>query len=503
MPRLVAIGDSLTQGVQSGAVYKTDLSFPALIAEAMGLRVPRDFQVPGFPWSGLPLNIEALLRAMRRKLGSSINPLEWIFELPFLLADFIDDIEDLYERGAGSKPAAYGGIYHNLAVAGFQVYHSYTVNSEICQRQIEEDEGSIEDDLLKIPSASMYRIAQRVLNPKQLNDGRQCWTQIDNLCRLDTRADPVENLILFLGANDCLGTVRDLEVRDMPELSEMPKDCDAYELIRWRDEYNLTSETVFEHDYQRMVDQVAAAISKETNVFVGNLPYVTIPPITQAISGEDDREHNGRQYYTYYGTFFANRDNFTTQNRHLTGSQVRCVDDRIDRFNEIIDGIVKEQRETHNRNWHVVDICSLLNKLAFKRNMDVHFPQIPLHQYLTKEGDPNHPLLDEDLRPTPNVLRFETADSQRMGGGLFSLDCFHPTTIGYGLIAEVFLHKMGNTKRKTGNANVIDAKSVRLNWKNIIERDGLIRNPPVLWDDIIAAAEANPRLADLLYRVLI
>ena len=65
MPKLVAIGDSLTQGVQSGAIYKTELSFPALIAEAMGLRVPSDFRVPRFPGSGLPLNIEALLRSMR------------------------------------------------------------------------------------------------------------------------------------------------------------------------------------------------------------------------------------------------------------------------------------------------------------------------------------------------------------------------------------------------------------------------------------------------------
>lgn len=496
MPRLVAIGDSLTQGVQSGAIYKTESSFPALIAEAMGLRVPRDFRVPGFPWSGLPLNIEALLRSMRRKLGSSINPLEWIFELPSLIADFIDDVEDLYERGAGSRPAAYGGIYHNLAVAGFQVYHSYTVTSEICNQQIEENEGLIEDDLLKIPSASMYRIARRVLNPKQLNDERQSWTQIDNLRHLNTPGDPVENLILSLGANDCLGTVRDLEVRDMPELSEMPKDRDTYELMEWRGAYNLTSETVFEDDYRKMVRQISEAICDETNVFVGNVPHVTIPPITQAISGEDDCKHNERQYYTYYGTFFANPDNFTTRNRHLTGSEVRCIDDRIDRFNRIIDDIVREQRVTYGKNWHVVDLCGLLDRLAFKRNMNVHFPQIPLRQYFTEEGDPNHPLLDENLRPTPNVLRFETVDNQRMGGGLFSLDCFHPTTIGYGLIAEVFLREMED-------AEAIDTESVQLNWKNIIERDGLIRNPPVLWDDIIAAAEAHPRLADLLYRVLI
>lgn len=36
MPKLVAIGDSLTQGVQSGAVFSPDFSYPVRIARAMG-----------------------------------------------------------------------------------------------------------------------------------------------------------------------------------------------------------------------------------------------------------------------------------------------------------------------------------------------------------------------------------------------------------------------------------------------------------------------------------
>ena len=497
MPRLVAIGDSLTQGVQSGAIYKTESSFPALIAEAMGLRVPSDFRVPSFPGSGLPLNIEALLRSMRRKLGSSINPLEWIFELPFLLADFIDDVEDLYERPI-PRAATYGGIFHNLGIAGFQVYHSFTVNSEICNQQIECNEASIEDNFLGFPSESKYRIAQRVLNPRQLDGEHASRTQIDNLCHLNVSEGPVENLILCLGANDCLGTVKDLEVKEMPERDEMSGGDNTNALIKRRDAYNLTSETVFRHDYQEMVDQISAAISDDTNVFVGNVPHVTIPPITQVI-GEEDKIHNGRQYYTAYGPFFANRDNYSTRYAHLTGAEIRYIDDRIDRFNGIIDDIVGEQRETYDKNWHVVDICRLLDRLAFKRNVNAHVPQIPLHQYFTEEGNPNHPLLDESLRPTPNVLRFETANSQRMGGGLFSLDCFHPTTIGYGLIAEVFLHKM-NQYGAFGTEP--DREPVCLDWEKIIKRDTLIQSPPVLWDDIIEAAEAHPRLVELVRRGL-
>ena len=83
----------------------------------------------------------------------------------------------------------------------------------------------------------------------------------------------------------------------------MPKDCDTYELMEWRGAYNLTSETVFEHDYREMVRQISEAICDETNVFVGNVPHVTIPPITQVI-GEEDEIHNGQQYYNRLRTLF-------------------------------------------------------------------------------------------------------------------------------------------------------------------------------------------------------
>ncbi|MGK7877493.1 MAG: hypothetical protein AB4426_30585 [Xenococcaceae cyanobacterium] len=33
--KLVAIGDSLTQGFQSGSISKTDLSYPAMIARCL------------------------------------------------------------------------------------------------------------------------------------------------------------------------------------------------------------------------------------------------------------------------------------------------------------------------------------------------------------------------------------------------------------------------------------------------------------------------------------
>src|SRR5688572_8473516 len=66
MPPLVAIGDSFTQGFKSLAVSETHLSFPALIARALGV----EFSSPDFSHAGgLPLNMETLLRKSGKRVG--------------------------------------------------------------------------------------------------------------------------------------------------------------------------------------------------------------------------------------------------------------------------------------------------------------------------------------------------------------------------------------------------------------------------------------------------
>lgn len=503
MPKLVAIGDSLTQGVQSGAIFETELSYPALIAEAMGLDVPTDFRVPTFPGSGLPVNIEWLLHSMRRNLGESINWFEWRFEVPFLLANRLDSVEDMYERGEGSRRLGYSGVFHNLAVSGFRVFDSFKVHDDYCSCQINQKEKWIEDDFLGLPSAPMYRIAQRVLNPGDIEERRE-WTQIRNLQHLNENEGGVENLILFLGANDCLGTVKDLQMKRMRNYA--PSDPQE------RRNYNLTSVEAFESDYREMVRQISAAISSTTKVFVGTIPHVTIPPVTRGIG---DRLRSDPRYFQHYVPFFINDDDFDKRDRHLTGQQAWEIDQRINAFNNIIRRIVKDQKDDpiQRGEWYIVDICDLLDRLAVRRSEDPEDSSRPLQQLLERVED--HPLLG--LPSPPSVLLFESSDSEWEGGGFFSLDCFHPTTIGYGLIAEAFLAKMNeegvnipspaSSREDSDPVREEDQEQEprdwnRLNWQRLIEKDTLIQDPPVLWDDVVEAAKRNPRLAKLIYRVL-
>lgn len=497
MPKLVAIGDSLTQGVQSGAIYNTHLSYPALIAEVIGLTVrrlgpqdssdcPNEFRVPQLPESGLPLNIEQLLRTAHCEIGDDIDNLAEWGQLLSILPRFVQEAYDGW-RSPNAEPSAHQGVYHNLAVSGFRVFDSFSVDTQYCLEQIAAADRGILDELGFL-TAPMYRIAQRVLNPAQ-DSARNCRTQIDNLKHLNDKEGEVENLILFLGANDCLGTVVDLKIKDMK--TEEPLD-DPEER---RDNYNLTSEEVFENDYTEMVNQISDVISDNTNVFVGTVPHVTIAPITNGLD-QARSSSTERRYFRYYVPFFFQEENFNSWwHPELTTDDVQTIDQRIDNFNGIIRDIVNRRK-----NWHIVDICQLLDDLAFKRNAATD-PREHLRTFFENRRICDHPLLNEELiHPAPSTLPFESRDRQWTGGGFFSLDFFHPTTIGYGLIAEAFLQVMGEEGR-VPEANLTTERR-RQFWTRIIDDDTLIEDPPPLWDDLVEAARENRQLSNLIYRVL-
>src|ERR1700730_4069101 len=80
---LVTIGDSLTHGFQSGAIFLTDLSWPALVARSGGYYT--QFNRPHYDkYGGLPLNIEYVQRSLEAKFGTSITGLTILEALFFL-----------------------------------------------------------------------------------------------------------------------------------------------------------------------------------------------------------------------------------------------------------------------------------------------------------------------------------------------------------------------------------------------------------------------------------
>lgn len=478
--KLAAIGDSLTQGFQSGAIHNTAWSFPAIVARSFGQSVPGEFRVPSFGTYGLPLNLEQLMYRAEAALSQRPSDIEVAVRLPILIPKFLDDVETYYERGAGSAPAKFGGCYHNVAVWGFALAEAARLSVDRCTSAIAAEEGWIEDDFLGLPSGAMYRTARKVFNP-QLVEARNPDTQLRALERLLESDGPIDVLIFWLGANDALGTVLNLEIKDMEGVKNLPSD--PVKLLAW----NLTSAGAFDADYTALaarLENILAVRSPRTRVFVGTVPHVTIPPITRGQGAFDGT------YFDFYTRFFVPPGSLTFGLEKLTRAEARTIDTRIDAFNAVI------RREVAKRgpSWQLVDTCALLDELAVRRNALDEDPGAALRMHYERRGRLDHPLLQ--LSPVPSILMYGLdQDGSRVEGGLMSLDGVHPSTLGYGLIAEYFLEAMQR-------AEVPGADPRQVPWPAVIANDGLSAHPPRLWWHLMRAGERYSWLWGALARAL-
>lgn len=478
--KLVVIGDSISQGFLSGSISKTTISYPAMIAESLN---DSDFFIPDFSGEGgLPLNIENLLRLLASRFGSTTNLLEFPLALISTLS-YLDKVEDYWERGDGILPSQpinkpfpqnTKPLHRNLSVWGFEVGDSDTISEGLCRRTIPK----AKDDWFtkQIPEFAMYRTARRTLNPS-LNDKYQALTQIQAAKEISLEQNGIENLIYFLGPNNCLATVIDLEIlwSEQADIKRFPhqRSCNL-----WQPEH-----------FQKLIDRVVPKINDigAKNVFIGTIPHITILPVSRGVSlGTDPSSWQDQDgYFEYYTHFWIWDDSFrkAPQNfPHLTREEARLVDATIDEYNVILTNAAKAN------GWHIVDTFSLLKNLAYRRNLKnppYQFPQELITALKsnpkTKDRVATHTIDNPDgsITTTQQVLldtRYLRLNSRavdpvtvnKYAGGLFSLDGVHPTTIGYGLIANEFLKVM----QKAGVA------VSPLDWNKIVNSDSLVLDLP-------------------------
>ena len=427
MVKLVAIGDSLTQGFQSLAIYRTQFSYPAMIAECLGSPVP-EFKTPDFMGSGgLPFNIEWLARKLQEKYGRDISFFEWPAAVDSIRS-LLDDVEDYWERGPGDKPVK-DIRYHNLAVWGFEVADAYNITPKICRERI----GQPKDEWFRPPSEPRLRTASRVLNPGRRPERNQD-TQIEIAQQIAQSSGGIENLIVWLGANNCLGTVVQL---DITETGDDPPGPNSH--------YSLWKPSAFRQEYEKLSEKIQQIGAQ--NVYVGTVPHVTVPPITRGVMGNKGQLPEDRTYFDFYTRFFIQDKNFNPhRDPHLTGLEAQKIDEYIDRYNDII------RAEAQRHGWYLVDTCAVLDDLAVRRN----------------HGKPKYPL-PEALKDL-NIRFFEIENNGKLkNGGLIALDGVHPTSCGYAIVAHEFIQVM---KAQNPGIEEIDFDEIR-RW------DSLVSNPPI------------------------
>ncbi|NLV80887.1 MAG: hypothetical protein GXY65_16405 [Rhodococcus sp.] len=477
--RLVAIGDSLLQGFQSGAVFHTDLSVPAIVAYELGVlptfRYPR-FGGPG----GLPLNVEVLLRRLEDRYGA--HPRPW--QIPaalFTARGFMDEVEDYWERGPGAEPPVVGGYNHNLSCYGWDLRDALGKTAAICAAALETPVDNLLDQIVQNNGDRAALHVYPHWAPPQT-----AMTLFDAATALgDDRDDDadagIETLVVFLGSNNALRSVTELKVEwSGPDFRD-PDAKNAYTV--WRPEH-------FDVEYAEVVGAVRAVSAR--HVVLCTVPHVTIAPIARGIG-----DKSGTRYFPYYTRPWVDERRFdAVRDEHITGAQARAVDIAIDHYNETITAAVADARRD-GLDWYLLDTAGLLERLASRRYIhDVNARPDWWEPY------PLPPELAA-LQPVPDT-RFLTADGDggRRTGGLFSLDGVHPTTVGYGILARELVRIMAAAGVEFRGPNGAVRADPSVDFERLVRLDTLVRTPPQNIDSTLSVLGWADEALDVFRRIL-
>jgi hypothetical protein len=485
--RLVTIGDSLTHGVQSGAVFQTDVSYPAIIAYELGWF--DGFRRPSYGgFGGLPLNIELLLRDLEQRYGQKVD---W-WEVPlalFQLRQFMDKNEDYWERGPGSVVPAVTGINHNLGVYGWDLRDALTKTANRCLAAIKQPK---DDPLQQMVENDGDRAALRVLPtaPAAARDmtvfdaAQALGADVGAAGAGGDPASGIETLIVFLGANNALGTVGHLKVAWSEAGFDDPERKRAFTV--WRPSH-------FADEFARVAARVRPI--KARHVIWCTVPHVTVAPIARGVGAKI--KPDSRYFGNYTRPWISDRDFDPKRDPHITSEQARAVDSAIDQYNATIAAAVRAERRA-GRDWYLLDVSGVLDRLAVRRYAGQ--PQVQPDWW---SPYPLPPELDA-LRPVPDTTFMTSDGNKRATGGLFSLDGIHPTTVGYGIVAQEmigvmrlagveFFHPDGRTPRPD---------PVRVDFGRLIRRDTLVNGPPGNLRSGLGILGWADQAADVVRRVL-
>lgn len=457
--RLVAVGDSLTQGFQSAAVFHTDLSYPAIIAHELGWG--EHFRYPTYQgYGGLPLNLELLLRDLEARFGQD---LDWWETAPALFSarQFMDRVEDYWERGPGTAVRPTRAIHHNLAAFGWDLRDALSMSADECRRRI----GTPKDDLVyQVVEDAGERAALRVLPTTPPEAG--ALTQLGAAKQLGDETggtDPehgIETLVVFLGPNNALSAVTELRVVWSAEGYDDLDRKGAFTV--WRPEHFAAELSLVAREVREI---------KARHVIWCTVPHVTIAPLARGVGGKIEP---GSAYFPYYTRpWISDRAFEPRQDPHLTAAEARAVDTAIDQYNDAITAEVRQARQA-GKDWYLLDTAALLDRLAQRRYIDD-----PLARPQWWQPYPLPPELAA-LNPPPNTHFLATGGRRRIDGGLFSVDGIHPTTVGYGILAQEAINVMRRAgvvfHRPDGTTPRPDP--VLVDFDRLIRRDTLINRPP-------------------------
>ncbi|MBF2063982.1 MAG: hypothetical protein IGS39_06085 [Calothrix sp. C42_A2020_038] len=485
--RLVTIGDSLTHGFQSGAIFNTHLSYPAIIAKEMGWKELR-YPVYLGPQGGLPLNLEYLACHLHSKFGDKIN---WLNGLAAILSirQYLDTLEEYWERGQGSVYNHVGKINHNLAVYGWDLRNILSRNADICLDVITKNSPK-NDFWRQIIEHHNERAALVVLNTARDSNGKAL-TPVQAAAALGNEGDPegIETLIVMIGANNALGSILTFNVSWSDH---------NYDDMSVNDKYTVWRPTHFKAEFDLLVQEIKQIRAR--HVIVATVPHITIVPFARGVGG---KARSQSRYFPYYTLpWIQDKDFNPNKHPHITENEARAIDCAVDQYNSTIVEAVRQAR-LEGRDWYLLELCGLLDRLASRRYIEDPsarpnwWDEVGGEYQLAPELKAISPAL------TSSLLRTEPGKG-RTQGGLFSLDGIHPTTVGYGIMAQeiIKIMQLAGVKFYEEDGQTIREGKVRVNWQHLVAQDSLISQTPCNIDSMWAFVGDIDKYFNLFSRML-
>lgn len=451
--RLVTVGDSITHGFQSMAISKTALSWPAIVAYQLGLidelggSPTSRFQFPTYDgYGGLPFNLEYCIRGMYERFGH-LN----LAEAPaaaLSLAHLTWEIKHWWTREADSTWDPGPDLMHNLAVYSYDVQAAYARRLEDIEVAIAHP--SLKDRLKPTTANDVDRAARRVLA------NADSYMTLTDVAEAHSNQGGIETLVVALGSNNVLDVVVGLDYAWATKEEE-------------REHGHAWSPDFFAADWAGLVSKLRKiSMGNVHHVILATVPHVTIVPILAA-TGERLRPDS--RYYQYYTHYWLKDEFDPNHDPHLTGDQARAIDSAIDQYNEIVIDSVRAARND-GLDWYVLEMSGLLDRLAYKRYLkdEAHAAR---PSWWTEVGAYQLPDPLGNLNPAPDSQFFETTNNGRVGGGLIALDGVHPTTIGYGILAQEVMNVM-----KVAGVE-FPSVSAEIDFEDLLCKDKLVSDPPI------------------------
>lgn len=454
--KLVVVGDSLSQGFNNGGIYRTDINFPSFIHRCFD--PAPTFDQPSFTaQAGIPVNLEVLIRGLSEEFG---NEIEWN-EYPGAASHTfktLKRIKKYWEGGLKDLSKNQLTPYHNQAIWGLAVNDSWMVTAKKSREYIHanKDHFSVFGFL---PEHAKFTTSRLVLNPR-LTPEFENRTQLDNVSALQNDGG-IENLIVCLGHNNALGAVVNLNLT----WSE-PEDLTAFIPDRTHTIYRPEH---FEQEYRKLAERVSKIGAQR--VFVPTIPYPTIAPVCRGVNSQYSTSQLG--YFDYYTRFWVWDEDFNPEKHpHLTKDEAIQIDFAVDDFNSIIRKVAREF------GWSVVPMAKNVAGMARRRLGGELLRSYPDDFVAALRRNPKtEHLVDAqgEALLTTDFIRVDKESGKLSKGGIFSLDGLHPTTIGYGLMANTYREVMRQAGTKFQKP---------IDWDLIISEDSLVTDPPALLSEL-------------------